>query len=474
MAKHEFGFVIRTTALAACFAVLAQAVCPLTQGQEPTEPRAPDAQPPATAPTEPAEAPAAPEIAPAFEARLKSIESQLQKLLDVDEGKVTIPAPRPSVQVGGQVQMDAILIGQNAANRSTVGEAQNIYDFRRARITARGEVFDVIEYSAGFDFAQAGRPTFLDNWIAARELPILGNLRFGHFFEPFSLERFNSNRNGTFMERSLADAFAPARNLGVMAHDTIGEDELGTWFVGLFRSNSNNFGDDFSNVGGNALTARMTRLLYYDQDGGGRSFLHVGGAYSFRSEDQHVVEFQSFPEARDGTPGALGIPAFAATGPIAALNDQRFGTEFSMVYGPLYMQAEYMCSTVNQIGGPQLFFQGAYAYASFFLTGENRTYNKRLGVPDRVYPFENFFRVRTGDGPATGWGAWEVAVRWSFIDLNNRNIQGGNLNDITLGLNWHLNPYTRMRWEYIHAQLNRAPVGESFAQMAGMRVDMDF
>jgi phosphate-selective porin OprO/OprP len=53
-------------------------------------------------------------------------------------------------------------------------------------------------------------------------------------------------------------------------------------------------------------------------------------------------------------------------------------------------------------------------------------------------------------------------------------VRGGLLNDVTLGLNWHLNPYTRFRWEYIHAQLNRAPVGLSDANIFGMRFDVDF
>jgi phosphate-selective porin OprO/OprP len=133
-----------------------------------------------------------------------------------------------------------------------------------------------------------------------------------------------------------------------------------------------------------------------------------------------------------------------------------------------------MCAAVDQIAGPSLFFQGAYGFVSYFLTGENRTYNKQSGTIDRVYPDENFFRVRTSDGIETGRGAWEVSTRISYLDLNSRNIQGGRLTDYTLALTWHLNPYTRIRWEYIYARLDRAPVGDSFAQIGGMRFDIDF
>ena len=409
------------------------------------------------------------------DARLQSVESQLQSLLDAELERRASDAQKPSFRMNGLLHIDYLYIGQNSANRASVGDADDVFDFRRARLTARGEAFDVVEYAIGFDFALAGRPSFLDNWIAVTDLPILGNVRAGHYFEPFSLERFTLIRYTTFMERSLADTFAPARNLGIMAHNTYGEEEQGAWFVGWFRSNSNNFGDDSSDTGGNALTTRVTWLPYYDLDTGGRSFVHVGAGYTYRSADNHELQFQSFPEARAGAPSTnSGIPPFVDTGIIDAWNDQRLGLEFSLVRGPLYVQSEYMCSRVDQIGGQSLFFSGAYAYVTYFLTGENHTYNKQSGTLDRVYPYENFFRVRTNDGTQTGKGAWEIAARWSHIDLNSQNIQGGRLTDLTLALNWHLNPYTRLHWEYVYAMLNRAPVGDSFAQIAGMRFDIDF
>jgi len=75
---------------------------------------------------------------------------------------------------------------------------------------------------------------------------------------------------------------------------------------------------------------------------------------------------------------------------------------------------------------------------------------------------------------ATGKGAWEIAARASFIDLTDANIQGGRLHDYTIGLNWYLNGYTRVKWELIQANLDRGSVGDSRAYIAGMRFDIDF
>ncbi|HCS52612.1 MAG TPA: porin, partial [Planctomycetaceae bacterium] len=71
-------------------------------------------------------------------------------------------------------------------------------------------------------------------------------------------------------------------------------------------------------------------------------------------------------------------------------------------------------------------------------------------------------------------GAWEIAGRWSYIDLNDENIQGSRLNDLTAGLNWYLNPYTKFQWNYIHAMLDSPLNGDSSADIFAMRAQVDF
>ena len=59
---------------------------------------------------------------------------------------------------------------------------------------------------------------------------------------------------------------------------------------------------------------------------------------------------------------------------------------------------------------------GMYVHSSYFLTGENRIY-ERFGQHGaqfgRVQPYSNFFLVPGGCGP----GAWEVKGRWSNLTL---------------------------------------------------------
>jgi phosphate-selective porin OprO/OprP len=171
----------------------------------------------------------------------------------------------------------------------------------------------------------------------------------------------------------------------------------------------------------------------------------------------------------------MNVPLFVDTGMILADNYELLGAEWALVYGPLYIQSEYIAVPVNQLTGPDLYFDAAYVNVSYFLTGENRTYNKLRGIIDRVFPFENFFRVRADDDcVVTGTGAWEIAARYSYIDLDDANIQGGRLHNYTIGLNWYLNAFARIKWELIQSNLDRAPVGDSQAHIAGMRFDIDF
>ena len=407
--------------------------------------------------------------------RLAKLEAEVKKLTAADEKRKADAAKKPTFRIGGQLQTDYLYVGQDATSRAAVGDINDLVGFRRARLTSRGDAFEVVEYALGFDFALPGRPSFLDVFVGVRELPYVGNIRVGHFFEPFSLERLTSNRYHTFMERSLADTFAPARNTGVSVFDTLGEDDRATWSVGWFASDSDNFGDQFTDTGGQAVTGRTTWLPFYHDASSGRAYLHLGTGYSYRTPASGTLSFAAFPEARAGTPTSASVPTFVNTGPIAADSNQLFNAELVWTQGPFSFQSETMYAPVDQSAGEDLQFHAAYAYASCFLTGEHRPYNKQLGTLDRVTPFENFFRVRSCEGPIiNGLGAWEVAARWSYLDLSDANIQGGVENNGTLGLNWYLNPYTRVKWEYVLAHLDKPPVGQSDTHFFGMRFDIDF
>jgi phosphate-selective porin OprO/OprP len=70
-------------------------------------------------------------------------------------------------------------------------------------------------------------------------------------------------------------------------------------------------------------------------------------------------------------------------------------------------------------------FDGGYVQGSWVITGENRDYKD--GAFSRIKP-NRPFSLKNG-----GWGAWEVATRWSTLDLNDDNIAGGDEQNYSLG-----------------------------------------
>jgi phosphate-selective porin OprO and OprP len=391
-----------------------------------------------------------------------------------DENKSSGAVPdKPTVAWTGELQADDVMVSQSPSNIAELGQLKGFSDFRRGRLGAIGSLWANTIYRIEFDFAQQGRPSFLDLYGQFTDLAILGNLRIGHFFEPFTLSRLTSNRYQTFMERPLLDAFAPARNLGIMAFDTYAE-KHGTWQLGLFAADSNDDGEEQTNRGGEAFTGRMTYLPIWDEPSGGRYYMHVGGDFSYRMPAQQTARFGYWPGFRPGSFDNIVWPRWADTGVIAANDVMLLDLEWAWIMGSFHVQAEYAANFVNQIGGgPDLSFGAWYVEAGWFLTGESRPYQQEMAIFNRVTPFESFFFTRTKNGICRGKGAWQVSVRIDDLDLNDGNIQGGRLVDLTFGLNWYVNPYTRMYFNYVHAMLTRGQP-DSYGNLFGLRAQFEF
>jgi len=131
----------------------------------------------------------------------------------------------------------------------------------------------------------------------------------------------------------------------------------------------------------------------------------------------------------------------ADTGNLTSDGINLLNPELAVVYGPFSLQAEYTSAMVERPKAKGLTFSGYYMEASYFLTGENRQYKNTGGFFGGVSPKQNF------DGQGH-WGAWEIAMRYSALDLNDRTVRGGKLSGFTTGVNWYLNPNMRVMANY--------------------------
>lgn len=421
---------------------------------------------------------------PSAEERLAELERKIAELTKPPDPNI------PTVKLSGVFQADSVWFGQDANSIATFGNIQDGADFRRARLAASGNIQPQISYFFQMDFGFFGRPTFTDVWLAYNDVPVFGNIKIGQWKQPFGLEVVSSFRYTTFMERSLTfQPFTPFRHLGIGFYDW-SEDLNWTWAASGIRTGQDQYGGSLADHGGYGIVGRLTHLLNYDEPSDGRYYTHVGGGYYLNMPPNNAVRFRSIPEMfvgeftggnPPGTSGQAvpntfnGTPFFVDTGLFAANNVNTFNTELLWVHGPWSLQSEIACAIVSQTQGDTIALPGGYAQLGYFLTGEHRPYDRKAGAIDRIIPFENFFWVRGADGCTyRGMGAVEVAGRVSYINLNAANVQGGELTDLTLGVNWYLNPYTKLVANYVHAFLNNPVHGSSDTDIVGVRAQIDF
>jgi phosphate-selective porin OprO/OprP len=162
--------------------------------------------------------------------------------------------------------------------------------------------------------------------------------------------------------------------------------------------------------------------------------------------------------------------------------------ELAAIQGPWTFQAEWLLSYTQDAapvgGGPgvadPLFYQGGYAQVLYFLTGESDSYSLERMTFDRVKPYENFFWVTADDCYSYfARGAWQVGARYNYLDLNDQGLNGGQLHNLTAGLNWFFNPNTKWQLNYIAtyrdvSQTQTFPDGSGWVHGVGMRLAQDF
>jgi len=346
-----------------------------------------------------------------------------------------------TIRASSRLQVDGTLTRADDKMEQTIGELDDRFDIRRFSLYAQGTIDHHLRYSVSFNFG--ADPGFGDIFVEGREHGLnvfgyrVGQFRLGQFQEPFSFERMMSSYYTGFLEPSLPVwTFTPGNNIGYMVHDTAKHKRL-SWAVGFFSWGQNNEANASNSV--LSVTARVTWLPVYRD--GGEKLLHIGGSLSTRDPNGDT-QYRSRPEARF-------VDFLVDTGTFAASRIKLYGLELVGVHGPLSFQAEYIQSEVNgtDFGGAS--FWGGYVQLSWFLTGEHKSYDTGMATFSRVEPKQDsqgIFRKRPG-------GALELTGRISNVDLNDRGITGGEMVDLSFGVNWYLSSTSALKLNYINSNV---------------------
>lgn len=359
-------------------------------------------------------------------------------------------------QVGGRVEAD---VAHYDADRQDLGDGT---DIRRGRLYAQGTLYRDWDWKFEYEFADNAATSTNSKGITDAYVRYKGFapalITAGNFKQPFGLEQMMSAHNLTFTERALSQTFVPGRGIG------LGVQTSGAhWSLVGAVAGERPEGEVAAEGGeGWNLTARGTYAPFVDP---GR-VLHFGaGVWRHEPNDSSAaLRWRSKPESN-----VTGV-FLVDTGTLTAVDDVLAGgLELAGVWGPLSLQAEYMRAEVNRGAARDARFDGGYVQASWFLTGESRPYKVAEGIFDRVTP-----NASVGLG---GIGAWEIAARFSTLDLTDAGIVGGRQDDVTLALNWYLAPNLRLMLDYVQVlTLDRPGTladGDQPASLTG-RVHVDF
>jgi phosphate-selective porin OprO/OprP len=305
---------------------------------------------------------------------------------------------------------------------------------RRARIAIGGTMYRDFDYMIEPDFA-GDRVALKDVFLLYHGFKAPLELTVGHQKHAMSMEIQESSNDIMFTERSLNSALTvPAfdRAIGINLKG-FGKD----WNV-----QSGFYGDSIGTTAnnqaeGNGFGIRGTYAPINESD----RVVHFGINYGYRNTSGDNQVNSASPRFSYRTTNMSNLRLIDANVP--NLESVSMGIlEFSAMYGPLSVQTEFAKTIAMRNNAPDLHFTGYYVQFGYTLTGESRTYRGSDGEFKRLKPEKNF------DLSKGTWGAWELAVRYDTLDLQDQDIAGGTAKRVTAALNWYLNEDVRLMADY--------------------------
>lgn len=359
-----------------------------------------------------------------------------------------------SAKLRGRIQSDAWSVSDDPEGRNYPSGTE----LRAVRLGITGTLGPNLSYEAEADFAGN------DVTVKAAYLQYKGaspwKFRVGNLKPNISLENMTGLHRLTFMERSLPNVFAISDEILGASAATAGQ----RWSLGISA-----FGEGpSSRIEGNEAVGASARITYTPILSANR-LIHIGASgmrQHFGTDAGQDFRLRQRPEVH------LFSTRLLDTGNIDADDASTLGLEFVASAGPFSGQAEYLRKRVEYTSQPAATFDGYYAYLSWLVTGESRPYSASSGKFGRFRPDNEL-----GNG---GFGAIELALRYSVLDLSDGQVLGGDAENITLGLNWYLTDYAKLAFNWVYFDVDDSTstlpfgLGSHEGSAFGIRAQVDW
>ena len=386
------------------------------------------------------------------------LEESLKQKADKPDTKKAWSSPK----ISGRLFLDSInFIDQNTASKTDNGNMPNVTGFRELRLGVSGNGYDAFDYKVEVGFQNGtGQVVLIDNWIGAKNVPLLGYVRAGHFKPETGLYYPMSSNNISLMEyTAAANIFNLGRRIGISSENLFAHDRVRLFF-GVFT----NEGADasrriVSDNQGQVVNVRLTTAPWFGQEG--KYVLHLGGHWEYAGTSNRPSSPPDPPRrtSLSATPGTFGhsIASTLAAENFANDYSHRGGLEFAYQCGRFSTRSELFAGSFSACGTePGRHLYGTYVELAYFLTDAFRTYDLTSGSFGGVKMKRNFHPFKCGEwNLVDGLGAWQAVFQWSYVDMEDwrarANTIGGHQNDFVAGLNWFWTPQLRWIFEYVHS-----------------------
>jgi phosphate-selective porin OprO/OprP len=374
-----------------------------------------------------------------------------------------------SLSLRSLVQFDA---GYFAQGRGPAGVDLNSgTNFRRAQIGLVGTAWKDWSYNFTYDFG--GNGIEKNGYIYTASLqydfePFA--IRVGAFSPPAGIEDSTGSGDLLFLERAgAADiargiAGAPGRE-GFNIYAQGRRYLVSLAFTGPKATEASSFDEQ------EALVSRAS-FLAVDSDSF-KWLLDADLTHVFKFSDKAAGAAPPNTVSLGGGP-EVAVDSFKTvnTGNIDADSLTQWGVETAAQSGRFYGQGGYFHYSVQRRTAlPDPDFSGWYATVAVSLTGEERAYDSGAASFRGLKPAHPLGK--------DGFGAWEVAARYSNVDLAfdpfagsaAGGVAGGEQNIWTLGLNWYPTAGLRFMLDYVNIQVIHveAPAGDISASAVALR-----
>jgi phosphate-selective porin OprO/OprP len=340
---------------------------------------------------------------------------------DFDSDGFSIESGDTKLSIGGRIHLDTVAIESDQI------QFEDDTDIRRLRVDATLDLGKDWRVKVDGDVGGLS-PGIYNAWIAYSGIKDW-EFKFGNFIAPFNGENMMSSNNMKFIERGLPSELSPNFLLGASAaYEGQNWSVTGGYFTNPIEDEELTSRDDGKSVILRGVFAPIEKR---------REVLHFAVAAERRELDSGATSrIRAVPEFALTRQALLDTTALAGVDAYTNVN-----IEAAYMNGPFLLQAQQVTRSNDAplLGDPE--YKGMSVQAAWIITGERQRYSLGGGTFGEIRPDK--------DSPL---GAWEVAARYSTLDLTDGGVFGGEQKNWTVAVNWYVNRNIRVSANYVDAK----------------------